>query len=547
MNKLDIEIPYPKDRGRRYRFFEILPGAISWIVLILPFVLSLINPYITVFFILGYLLLWLTKSVGLDIRAVQGFKTIKLQEKLPWLKMLADIKAGELNTTGVPKWHANNLKRIAEHPVPIKPGNIIHALIIATYNESKAVLEPTIKSILASNYDMKRVIFVLAYEERGGVDKEIQAKELLEEYGDDFMYALAVKHPKDIPGEVIGKGGNISYAGRELAEYIQKEKIDPVNIIVTTLDSDNRPHINYLAALSYVYSVCNDPVNTSFQPVPMFTNNIWDAPAPMRVIATGNSFWMVVSSMRPHALRNFSAHAQSLQTLIDTNFWSVRTVVEDGHQFWRTYFRYDGKHEVFPIYLPIYQDAVLASGYVRTLKAQFVQLRRWAWGASDIAYVLEMGFFRKNNVPKGSLIFKFFQLLEGHISWATAPFLLAFSAFIPAFINPQSYSANLLPIIVSRMQTIALAGIVVTLFFSLRTLPPRPQHYKRHRTFLMVLQWIYLPVTTIVYNALAGLYSQTRLMFGRYMDKFDVTEKAVITDEEGGKVENPIEGVTKRS
>jgi len=535
MNKLDIEIPFPKDRGLRYRIFEILPGAISWTVLLLPLIFSLINPYLTAFFVLGYLLLWLTKSVGLDVRAVQGYKIIREQKKLPWLDMIEDIDRGVITTENVPKWHYNNLKRITENPVPIKPHNIYHALIIATYNESTAILEPTIQAVINSNYDKKRIILVLAYEERGGDGKEIQSNELIDKYRDKFKYAIAVKHPKDIPGEVIGKGGNITFAGRVLEKYIKEEDIDPLNVIVTTLDADNHPHPNYLPALSYVYSVCHDPVNTSFQPVPMFTNNIWDAPAPMRVIATGNSFWMVVSSMRPHALRNFSAHAQSLQTLIDTNFWSVRTVVEDGHQFWRTYFRYDGKHEVFPIYLPIYQDAVLAKGYARTLKAQFIQLRRWAWGASDIAYVIDTGYFKKNNVSKWNLTFKILQLLEGHISWATAPFLLAFSAFIPALFNPQNYSADLLPIIVSRIQTIALAGIFVTLFFSLSTLPPKPAHYKRHRTFLMVIQWVYLPFTTILYNAMAGLYSQTRLMFGKYMDKFDVTEKAVVTTEHGEK------------
>lgn len=540
MNKLDIEIPYPKDRSLHYRFFEILPGAISWTILLLPFIFSLINPYLTAFFILGYLLLWLTKSVGLDIRAIQGYKIIKEQTKLPWLEMLNDINTTNVSVKDAPKWHYNNLKRITDNPVPIKPENIIHALVLATYNESRATLEPTFNSIISSNYDKKRIILVLAYEERGGEEKAIQAAELIKDYGDHFMYAIAVKHPKDMPGEVIGKGGNITFAGKVLANYIREQHINPINVIVTTLDADNRPHPNYLPALSYVYSVCHDPVNTSFQPVPMFTNNIWDAPAPMRVIATGNSFWMVVSSMRPHALRNFSAHAQSLQTLIDTNFWSVRTVVEDGHQFWRTYFRYNGKHEVFPIYLPIYQDAVLAKGYIRTLKAQFIQLRRWAWGVSDVAYVVDMGFYKKNNISKWNLTFKLLQLLEGHISWATAPFLLAFSAFIPALFNPQSYSANLLPIIVSRIQTIALAGIFVTLFFSLSTLPPRPKHYKRRRTFLMVIQWIYLPVTTILYNALAGLYSQTRLIFGRYIDKFDVTEKAVITSEDGSKADSSI-------
>ena len=196
----------------------------------------------------------------------------------------------------------------------------------------------------------------------------------------------------------------MTYAGRELQKYIASTGIKPLDVIVTTLDADNRPHKYYLAALSYLYAATTDPKYVSYQPIPIYTNNIWDAPAPMRVIATGNSFWNIVLSMRHHMIRNFSAHAQSLQTLIDTDFWSVRTIVEDGHQFWRTYFRYDGNHEVYPLYVPIYQDAVLSTTYWKTLKAQFIQLRRWAWGASDVAYVAEKGFFTPNKVPKLDLL-----------------------------------------------------------------------------------------------------------------------------------------------
>jgi hypothetical protein len=343
------------------------------------------------------------------------------------------------------------------------------------------------------------------------------------------MRTMSFKHPLT-EGEVRGKGGNITFAARKLAQYLEKEGIDPLRVIVTTLDSDNRPHKYYLPALSYLYTMAPDPTVVSFQPVPMFTNNIWDAPAPMRVIATGNTFWNVVLSMRPHMIRNFSSHAQGMKPLIDTDFWSVRTIVEDGHQFWRTYFRYDGKHEVYPMYLPIYQDAVLSSTFRKTLRAQFVQLRRWAWGASDVAYVLETGYFKPNKMPKLDLTFKFLRLLEGHVSWATAPLLLAFAAFIPAFLNRDDFASNQLPIIASRIQTIALIGIAATLFLSLKLLPPKPARYKHHRTLFMVLQWIMLPVTTIVFNALAALNSQTRLIFGWNLDKFDVTDKAVVTE-----------------
>ena len=84
-------------------------------------------------------------------------------------------------------------------------------------------------------------------------------------------------------------------------------------------------------------------------------------------------------------------------------------------------------------------------------------------------------------------------------------------------------------------ETVALGLVLITVFLGLRTLPPKPARYKRHRSIFMVLQWAYLPVTTIVYNSFAALYSQTRLMFGWYISKFDVTEKAVFT-ESGKKI-----------
>jgi cellulose synthase/poly-beta-1,6-N-acetylglucosamine synthase-like glycosyltransferase len=528
----EIEIPYVEDRGKRYRFFEILPGALSWSILIFPFVLSQISPHATVFFIIAYILLWFVKSVALNVRALQGYRRLGQHKKLPWNRLLEEIETGKVSQpdSHIPSWHYETVRRLQETPPLVGPSNQFHAIIIATYNEAREVLEPTIKSVLASEYDMKKVILVIAYEGRDGAQSEQASLELVKEYGEQFKHAMAIKHPL-VDKEVRGKGGNITHAARQLEKYLEAKNIEPKRVIVTTLDADNRPHAQYLSALSYLYAASPDPIRVSYQPIPMFTNNIWDAPAPMRVIATGNTFWNVVLSLRPHMIRNFSSHAQSMQALIDTDYWSVRTIVEDGHQFWRTYFRYDGQHEVYPIYLPIYQDAVLSSTLIKTLKAQFIQLRRWAWGASDIAYVLETGYFRNNKVPKLDLTMKFLRLLEGHVSWATAPLILAFSAFIPLLFNPQDYAANQLPLIASRIQTVALGGIFITLFLSLKLLPPKPARYKSHRTVFMVFQWVLLPVTTILYNSLSALYSQTRLMFGKYLGKFDVTEKAFVTED----------------
>lgn len=535
MAKKDIEIPLEKDRNKRYRFFEILPGALSWFMLCLPIILSAINVTLAATFVLIYLLINFMRGMAGAARAIQGYYTMRTHQKLPWAQMLVEVEAAEPLSKHVkrPKWHYTAIEHAEKGQILMPPSEVVHAIIIATYKESRDILQPTIESVLASDYDMSKVIFILAYEGRAGEETEKLAHELTAEYKTKFMDAFAVKHPAGMPNEVIGKGGNVTFAARELETYLEKHKIDPLRVLVTTLDADNRPDKNYLNSLTYVYTLCQDPVHTSFQPVSLYTNNIWDAPAPMRVLATGNSFFNLVVSLRSHALRNFSSHAQPMVGLIETDYWSVRTIVEDGHQFWRSYFAFDGNYRVLPLHVPISQDAVLTDNYRKTLKAQFIQLRRWTYGASDIAYVVDQGFFKPNKVPRGDLLAKLWRLLEGHVSWAAGPILVLTGGFIPALFNPRSFAANELPIIVSHIQTVALAAATVTLFLALKTLPPKPARYKHRRTVWMILQWVYLPVTTIVYNSFAAFYSQTRLMFARYMTKFDVTEKAAVVETDG--------------
>ena len=530
-----IEIPLVRDRDKVYRWFERLPGILSWSVLALPIVLSLINTTFAAYFILSYLLLWVLKAVALNIRMIQGYKRINENMAYEWNKLLNELDNPK-NTyrqyeQGVsPAWHLKNLLGIEEREARLYQKDVYNAVIIAVYNESKDILEPTIKSILQSSYNHKKLIVLFAYEKRGGEVVKKNIIDLVEEYKHEFYYFGAIEHPENLPNETIGKGGNITFAGRRLKEFLDEKNINYEHVIVTTLDADNRPHPEYFSAVTYAYIACPDYIHASFQPISMFTNNIWDVPAPMRVIATGNSFWNIALSLRPHMLRNFASHSQGMQTLIDTDFWSTRTIVEDGHQYWRTYFTYDGKHEVHPILIPIYQDAVLSSNYTKTIKAQFIQVRRWAWGASDIAYVLQMGWRRKNRINKVDLFMKTARLIEGHVAWATASLILLLGAFVPLFLSPHSSTslvAHQLPVIASRIQTIAMVGMFIGIYLSIRLLPPKPPRYKtRHRVY-MVLQWVYLPVTTIVYSGFATLYSQTRLLFGLYLDKFDVTEKVV--------------------
>jgi cellulose synthase/poly-beta-1,6-N-acetylglucosamine synthase-like glycosyltransferase len=538
MIDIDLEIPMGK-RTKKYRFFEMLPAIMSYGALILLVVLSLINPVLAAIYLMLVIITLLVKAAGIAYHTIYGRNRLDNAQKVDWHGRLADLedpassfevgRYTRAKSFGIYN-HIDNLRLMTADPTAFpKPSELYNAVIVATYNEGYDVLEPTINSVLNTHYDNDKIILVLAYEERGGESIEKTVQRIEKKFGDKFHSFHLVKHPKDLPNEVIGKGGNITHAGRYLRDWLPTQGIEYKNVIVTTLDSDNHPHHTYFDYLTYEYIVHEDRKHLAYQPVSLFLNNIWDAPAPMRVIATGNSFWNIISSMRPHTLRNFASHSQPMDALVEMDFWSTRTIVEDGHQYWRSYFYFGGNYSVVPIYAAIYQDAVLSGTYLKTLKAQFMQLRRWAYGASDVPYVAVRVFTRKRNVSFSGGFSRFVRLLDGHVTLASVSILVAVGGWVPLLVNPdasRSISAHQLPDVISIVQKVALIGLFITVFLSFKMLPPRPERYKRHRSVFMIAQWILMPVTSIAYSASSSLYSQARLFSGRYLDKFDVTDKA---------------------
>ena len=536
----DLEIPVGK-RKLLYRLLEILPGLLSYGAVVLLFLLSWLNPVLGSVYLLIIVAVTLVKAVGTAFRTIQGHKVVMRAEKVDWSRRLKDLsdphEAFERlrdrrdGSYGFGE-HVQNLRMLSavDGRGEPKPSGVYHAVIMVAYNETLDTLVPSVEAVRDTTFPNERIVFVLGYEERGGEAMEQNARELRRRFKGVFKDFLLVKHPDRIRGEIVGKGPNLTYAGHALASYVERKHMRKENVIVTSLDSDNRMSSKYLDYVAYEFLVRPDRQHFSYQPVSLFVNNIWDAPAPMRVIAMSNSFFNVISTMRPHVLRNFASHSQPLAALEGMDFWSKRTIVEDGHQYWRSLFYFEGHYDVVPIRVPIYQDAVISETFGATLKAQFVQLRRWDYGASDVAYVGSYLFSKKRRkIPFWQLFPKFMRLLDGHVTLAIMAPIVAFGGWVPMLMNLGSRGAVAfnLPNVVGWIQTIAAIGLIITVITSLKMLPPRPKKYNKKRTLMMVLQWVLSPVVAIVYQSAAAFYSQTRLLLGKYMEKFDVTKKVV--------------------
>jgi hypothetical protein len=125
-----------------------------------------------------------------------------------------------------------------------------------------------------------------------------------------------------------------------------------------------------------------------------------------------------------------------------------------------------------------------------------------------------------------------FNLLEGMYSWATAPILIFVLGRLPLWVAGRSEESafvlvNNAPYVLEWLMRFAMGGILVSAIISVFMLPPRPKNHSRWKYPVMLLQWILLPVTLILFGSLPAVEAQTRLMLGKkYHLGFWVTPKS---------------------
>ena len=219
----DIELPIGK-RSWKYRLFEMLPAICSYTALGLLVVLSLWNAIAASIYLLAIIITVLVRAVAIAWHTIHGYGRLQVAHKVDWRARLHELENAPKSLKGWQgrtsnefgfKLHLRNLKTISDNPeIFPKPSQLKHAVIVAAYNESIDVIEPTIQSLADTTIDSKQLIIAFAYEERGGEGIAKTAKILKEKYGAQFGEFYTVMHPKDLPGEVVGKGGNITFAGR---------------------------------------------------------------------------------------------------------------------------------------------------------------------------------------------------------------------------------------------------------------------------------------------------------------------------------------------
>jgi hypothetical protein len=542
------------------RLLEMVPGVFSWAILIGPIWLSFSYPWLVAYFVLSFDFYWLCRALWFSGAVIVAYRRIRDVLATDWDRRLAGLAdppayrlllsrrleqlAGRAPTGafgivepmagGRPSAEWRRVQRelavldalIASGDEIPSPADYTHLALIPTYTEPLDKLRSTVAALAAADWPREHKICAIITRETDEAGIE-NVRALQAEFGDEFAEFIHILDPLE-PGIVVGKSSAMAWGGRFLYRLLVRDRgMDPRRILVTDLDADYRVHPKYFSYLTWVHVTDANRETQLYQPIPYFHNNLWDAPLLQRLFAAVLTQLQMWRSVLPEKLQSFGSYSTTLHLVHDVGYWATDAIPEDSRFYWKSYFRYGDRFRAVPLFIPIYGDAVRARGYWRSMAQQYLQARRWAWGVTDIPYVVRNAV-RHPEIGFWSRFWRIANLFGEHVNWAIAPFVVMFGATVPLIINPAFGETTLgqnLPLYASAMLTLALVSLVVLIWVEHRIVPPRPAAWGALQRVLSYVQWLGLPVVGIFFSNLPALDAQTRLLTGRYLE-YRVTEKA---------------------
>lgn len=482
------------------RFLEIMPGFLSWNIILFPYWGVFIIPNITAFFILAFNVYWFYQSLSIALTATISHLKIQASMNYDWLKDIQEF----------PDWK-----------------KVKHIVVITTYKEPLHILERTYRSLADQSLPKKQIIPVLAMEaaepEKDRSEKIYSIKKNFSQYFSEMFFTVHTL----IGGEVRGKASNERYAAICIKEELVDKRKEDINYLtITSCDADHKYHPNHFAQLTYKFLDNPKRYLYFWQAAILFYNNIWEIPAITRVPNTLGSIWNLSQLPRRDRLINQQNYSLSLKLLVDAGYWDADKIPEDWGIFFKAFFKKKGQVEVEPIYLPIYVDAAQSTTFWKTLKNQYEQYKRWAWGVSDDPWVIKE-YLVNSDIPFLTKSLRIFYMIWSHLMWPVNWFLITIGLTLPSLVNPAFGRTTLgytVPKLSSLILTVSLSFLLIMLVLDYIYKPKKPKDFPLWRAVLTPLEFVLMPIAGFFFSALPGLDAHTRLMLGKYLE-YRVTEK----------------------
>jgi hypothetical protein len=480
------------------RVLEVaLPGLV-WLAITAPLWAALVAPPALGYFLVVFAAYWLWRSIEFSVGLVLGLWRVHLAGRRDWL-------AAAYKLPGAQRLH--------------------HLVILPTYRENEDILAETLECLVRQTTPREQIAVVLAFEERDA-QAGVRAAQLTQRFGARFGAWLVTRHP-DLPGEVKGKSSNLAWAARRVEdELIATGRLDSRNLLVTVCDADSRLDRQYLAALSHGVLSHPDGGLHIYQPAILFYANHDRLPPLLRAVSSVFSLYSLARLAAGHRLVPQSTYSLSWWAARRVHFWDVDVVPEDSHMFFKVWLHLGERVRARAIHLPVYADAAEGYSLSSTARSTYQQIRRWAWGVSDVPYVV-LRACRARHIPWPARLARMGWYVEEHLVWPSHWFLLTLGGLVPPLLNP-GYAATDLAVwqasAVSLLLTLCLPSMVLAIGADLLLTRRAGVRGGVLERLVTVVGFVVLPLSGLLMVALPALDAHTRLLFGRTL-AYQVTEK----------------------
>jgi hypothetical protein len=489
------------------KIVESFPAGIVWLSIIAVTILSFVRPLWAIYFVLVFVIYWIIRLFYMMIWLIISWSRYRRDTKIDWMSKVKEL--------------------------PKDYREYYHVIEYPTYKEPYEVIERTFNNLLETNYPKDRIIIALGGEDRDRENFENIARRIEQKFGDKFFKFIITVHESQ-PDELPGKGANVNYMEVNLKKVIDEMGVPYENVIVSSFDIETLVHREYFSYLTYKYLTHPNPTHASYQPLVLYNNNIWESNPAIRVVASATTFWLLTDLSRPEKLLTFSSHSMSFKMLVDVGFHDKTIVTEDSRICLQAFVRYDGKYEVVPMFITVSMDTVYIGKFVQSIKDQYKQMRRWAWGVEHFPWMWE-NFFSKNRnkkIPLKKRLQYMWNQSEGMYSWAMAPLLILIVGRLPLLLASDDEKVTAFfqnaPRMLEDLMMIGMVGLILNSIMYTLMLPTKPSGYSWANYVVMIFQWVLFPVTMIIFGSIPAIDAQTRLMLGgKYKLGFDVTKKKV--------------------
>jgi len=479
------------------RFLEMIVPGLSWIMITLPLWLSPFHPALVAYFIIAYDLYFFYKSSTTAYYAVISYKKILAYNLINFV---------------------TRLKKIPES------STINHFIIVPNFKEPIHKLESTINSFIKNDYPYKNIYLVLAFEERE--EDIIKKSQTLTKKFKKYFKDIICSYHRLYSNEEPGKASNQTFACKQVDEYVEKIKGDRKKTIITICDADSYLPKNYFSYLTYEFLKDKGRDYHFYWAPVLLYNNFWQLPLFIRMQATMSSILRLAFLSQKENLIQVSTYSTNLSLLKKIGFWDVDIIPEDWHIYFQAFFTFGSKVKTLPLFTIVNGDAVYSGKVLKTLANRYEQEKRWAWGVSDVGYVLKR-FFVTPHIDFKTKLKKIIFVGETHLLWPVSFFILTISASIPPLINPifkRTVLGYLLPNLSGIILTSSSLMLILYIYLDIKLRQKVNSKTDFLKLPLLIVQWYLLPIVSFFFSSLPALDAHTRILIGKKL-KYKVTEK----------------------